>query len=91
MNSQTPQKPAYSAAISPKSPKRPNTLSRKSIALSRKSIKLTYNPNGILCALAHCKLCFEYLKTISGTQNQLAPQVGRDALRSHASIKIISK
>jgi hypothetical protein len=31
-------------------------------------------PSGILCALAHGKLCFEYLKTFSAPENHLPLQ-----------------
>jgi hypothetical protein len=51
---------------------------RQSVRLTQKSIGLTPNPaSGILCALAHCKLYFAYLKIFSGTQNHLPRKRGR--------------
>jgi hypothetical protein len=53
------------------------SLTRKSISLSRKSIGLSPNPAcGILCALAHGKLYFEFPETFPGTQNHLPHTCG---------------
>ena len=70
-------------------PEKSIPLFKGSARLYSKSIGLTPNPaRGILIASAIGKLCFEPLTTFTAAQNQLAPHVGRDALRSRLSGKM---